>query len=276
MKKIALIFAFLMAALILSGCATNNSAEYEREIQELQDRITELEAKVAEYETSSDLPFEVQDDEVNPVMVSTQSNDAHQAMMDYLSKQAGSNDYDNWMEVAKCEQATENHLLTVAKKCVAHSYNGLAEQISSNSSATGEVMAELASSNNYDILAVVAQSPHSDETALKLVASKCRGHDWPELAKKIETNPNTTESVMTELSLTNSYDILAVVTQSKKSNELALQNVAKKCVYYDWPMLAQKIANNPNATVSVLQILGNSTYSSVASVGHKAIEKMLP
>ena len=143
------------------------------------------------------------------------------AILKHMDEQLRSNHPASWLEVAKCEFATENHLLGVAKKCATinryitnlankEKQIEIANALSENSATTDAVMAELVNSRFPDVWKVVALSNKSGEKALLAVAKKCatincystysaNKEKQIEIANALSENLATTDAVMAEL-----------------------------------------------------------------------------
>lgn len=146
--------------MVLSGCSGNEAeqdslrqeverlqyvetenAELKQEVQQLQSELSQDANQELENNEDSDV---APSNEVNPSNDVNMSESVTQDMLDYLSAQLQSSNYTDWNEVAKCDYATEQHLLEVAKKCACIG-NGedwassIAESISNNPACTGKV-----------------------------------------------------------------------------------------------------------------------------------------
>ena len=87
------------------------------------------------------------------------------AILKHMDEQLRSNHPASWLEVAKCEFATENHLLGVAKKCATinryitnladkEKQIEIANALSENLATTDAVMAELFNSRFPDVQSI--------------------------------------------------------------------------------------------------------------------------
>ena len=105
-------------------------------------------------------------------------------MSRYLYKLLESNDYNDWLNVATCKNATLDHLLNCAQKCASikdtsqrlddkASAINIAEALISNKKATSEVVKELANSEFREVWKVIASATCNDSDSLVVLAQKC-------------------------------------------------------------------------------------------------------
>ena len=226
-KTIALFIICLMAIMSLTACGGTNAtelAELRKQVNSLEARVSELESNVSEeatFEEETTVSKGTTFEEETIVSKETVESSSNQQLLQYMDKQLRSNRPDSWLEVAKCEFATEDHLLAVAKKCATincYSTNSadkekqieIANALSENSATTDAVMAELVNSRFPDVWKAVASSNKSGEKALLAVAKKCATincystnsadkEKQIEIANALSENSATTDAVMAEL-----------------------------------------------------------------------------
>lgn len=234
-KVIALMIALLM---VLSGCSGNEAEldslrqEAERlqqvetenvELKQEVERLHQVETENAElkqeveelqeelYRMQNPEPDDNEELAVDPSKEVKPSDSLAQDMLDYLDAQVQSNEYEDWNGVAKCDYATEQHLLEVAKKCATIKDAGssdwavsIAENISNNPACTGKALKELANSENMEVWFEAAESDYADEESLIAVAKSCASITTNEseafnLAISIRDNPACTSKALKEL-----------------------------------------------------------------------------
>lgn len=112
MKKLIALLLALVMAMSLAACCCN----CDEQIAVLHQEITTLKAQIDE--KNQTIPEEtVPEETVLHESIPTENQDV--VREDFLAKLANSDNPDNWLEVAKCNFATEKLLLEVAKKCAA-------------------------------------------------------------------------------------------------------------------------------------------------------------
>ncbi len=323
-KNVTLLMVCLMALVFtLTGCGASTSevSALRQQVADLEEQVDELEGKQILYEEmisnlqadmTKDASEEVAElsEEVgkNEECREEKSEEEIQNLMEYLDKQINSNKVENWIEVAECEYATEDHLKQIAQKCVTINYyegyyshaekgqNELADAIMNNSAITDEVLRELLNSQYESIWLKVITSPKCSEITLYEVASKCVKIDYYEgyyshaekgqmlFADEILKSRVLTDSVVRKLLDSEFPSIWFKALESDKCSEETLILAAQKCVainYYEGYYshaengqlaMANLILENPALTENVLKEFANSEYSSVVSLGHQNIE----
>lgn len=186
MRLLALVVA---NALLLCGCCTCDT-----QVEQLQQQVTELESQLTAITVTE--PYEPSTDE---------SDD----MSSFLDVLLNSNEYTDLESVATCEEATLDHLLRCAEKCVCTVKNEywarrIAKKLVSHSNATGDVVKVLSNSKYSLVWFEIADADCNDDESLVAVAKKCSNIDDDpyrarETAKKLVSHPNFTAEVAMEL-----------------------------------------------------------------------------
>ena len=221
-KTISLVIICLLAIMSLTACgSTSEIDELQQQVKALETRVSELENSERIIEDSEEVSTSTGETTSNSTEITESNANSNQQIQEYLDNQLNSNNPDNWLEIAQCDFATEEHLLAVAKKCATLNYYATYSQdkskqieivnaLSENSATTDTVMAELVSSRYPEVWKAVALSSKSGETALLAVAKKCATLNYYatyrqdesmqiEIANALSENSATTPTVMAEL-----------------------------------------------------------------------------
>ncbi len=330
MKKIfSLLIIGLLTIMSFTACGSTNSDELNelrQHVEALETRISELEknensveepnfkeeitsdsSEIAEgSENSTEESNFAEETASNSTEIVESNENSNQQMLEYLDAQIESNNPANWLEIAKCDSATETHLLAVAKKCATLNYYTtidsnkskqieIANALSENSATTDAVMKELVVSKYPEVWEVVACSNKSGEKALLDVAKKCATLNYYatidsnktkqiEITNALSENSATTDDIMKELVTSKYPEVWKAVACSSKSGEKTLLAVAKKCAtlnYYATTHsnrkkqieIANALSENSATTAAVMKELVVSTYPEVVSIAHKWIEQ---
>ena len=278
MKKLLLLLIALSMVLGLCGCCTCDCTEQLASLQQEVSSLKEQLDKQKDTVPAESTPIETTPVESAPIesipIESVSADDIDIALLEVLTNQANSNNYNQCCAVAECEYATEDHLKAVANYAVTNGKSDLASKVIDNPNTTSAVMEKLSTSTGKTILLHVAESSKANETSLLNVASYAVTNGNSALASKVIDNPNTTSAVMEKLSTSKNYNILLYVAKSSKANETSLLNTASYAVDYGKTDLAAKVIDNPNTTLDVLVKLSTSSYSDVANMAHEAIEQL--
>ena len=229
MKKrlLALVVAI---ALLLCGCCTCDT-----QVEQLQQRVTELENRLAAITVTEPAPTEPAPTEPAPTepaltepAPTEPASDESSDMSRFLDNLLESNNHADWLSVATCKEATLDHLLRCAQKCasITSSYttaHNIADALVSNPKATGKVVEALANSVYPGVWLRIASADCNDVNSLILVAQKCA-------------------------SITSSYTTA-----------------------YN---IADALVSNPKFTAQVAMELSNSEHTSVKNLAHQALESL--
>ena len=227
-KVIALILVTLMVTTPLAGCSSSSEvAELRQEVENLQSELSQLKEQLSETQSTT---LDAESLEASTETFQTVTSER----LDYLTTRLKSNYYEDWKDVVTCDYATEEHLLTVAKKCATikgGSYEEswatrIATRICTNPATTGAVIKELSNSIWYEVWNIAAKSTYADEEALIAIAKKCA---------TIQGN-SYRESLATNIAIT--------------------------------------ICENHAVTNRVLKELANSNFATVTTIAHEELEKM--
>ena len=166
-KTISLLIICLLAIMSLTACRSANTDE----LDELRQQVEALETKISELEknkNSTENPNSTEETTSDSPEITESSVNSNQQILEYLDAQIKSDNPTNWLEIAKCDFATETHLLAVAKKCAALDYYRttqadrekqieITNALSKNSATTDAVMTELVVSRFPEVVSIAHQ-----------------------------------------------------------------------------------------------------------------------
>lgn len=321
-KKFVLVFAtmlVLMCTLTACGTSSEELKNLQEELTSMENRIIQLEDKLEYYDNvisglqANSATVTENSDQSSDTDISEEqiSNEELQQLMDYLDQQVASSDVENWIEVANCPYATENHLLIVAENCVnMASYNGYYSQaengqnvvvdaILSNPQLTDNVLKELTKSEYVSIWLKVLGSDKCYGSTLFDIATNCVNMDSYDgyysqaengqniIVDAILEAPALDDGVLRKLLESEYESIWIKALSSDKCSEETLIEAAQKCVALDsyngyyyraeegQLLIAEAILQNSAITENVLAEFANSEYPSIVSLGHQNIESLV-
>lgn len=239
-RTIALFLTCCLMVMSLAACGNTDTAE----LEELRGRVEELEKKVAKYEgkksdtmatedaKQEETTQESEDDfqqstavaqTTEKVSAEITEQEQSEVLQKYLEEQLASNNPQNWLWVAECEYATEEHLIQVAEQVVVIDYYSgetknkekaveITRALSANFNTTDDIMEKVVESKFPDVWEVVAKSEKAREKALLKVATRIAGINYysgevrneektTEIAKVLVANPKVTAEALQKLSI---------------------------------------------------------------------------
>lgn len=329
MRKVALVFVtmfVLMCTLTACGTSSEEVANLKKELDTMESRVASLEDKLECYDSlSSDIQDQSSTDTPEITVTPTKTADIQadtkasedkmneeelQELMNYLDEQVVSADVENWIEVANCAYATEDHLMTIAENCVNLNYykgyyseaetgqNDIVDALLTNPQLTDNVLKELSKSEYPSIWLKVIGSSKCSSTTLSDVATNCVNLNYYQgyyskaeagqnmLADEILKSSAMNDEIVKKLLESDYPSIWLKALSSDKCSEETLIEATKKCVAINCYaglysraeegqlLLAEAILQNPAITQNVLAEFVNSDYPSIVSLGHQNIETL--
>lgn len=139
MKKCITLVLVVVMMMSLTACCT---CDCDEQIAQLQQEVSALKAQLEERNqmvSVETIPEETATKE-------TLSEEEYENLMVALNNQVNSGTYENLCAVAKCEYATEEHLMKLAEYTVKWNYSYLAKLIIDNPATTVDVLLKLTES----------------------------------------------------------------------------------------------------------------------------------
>ena len=308
MKK-RLVVLIVALIFLLCGCCTCDA-----QMEQLNQRITELESQLAAIEiteatepanelATEPAPEVATEPATEPVTepepeVATEpvtnattepTSDENSDMSKFLDALLASNDYADWLSVATCKEATLDHLLRCAKKCVSIEYDGdmaykIAYGLVEHPNATGDVIEILCNSRYYRVLILLATADCNDASSLATIAKKCvsiyyDGDSAYKIAYGLVNHPNATGDVIKILCDSRYYRVWLLLSTADCNDASSLAAIAKKCasIENDGDMaykIAAGLVKAQTFNAEVAMELSNSKYTRVKELAHQALESL--
>lgn len=257
MGKLVLAFASFWVRICLKVCKSTETEELWKLIELLENRTIQLESNEKVVTTSAK--------RINRAAISAK------AIKRYLDNKSRSQSPDDWMEIARCDIATEEQLMRIAKGCINLYYyysdsKSMAKQLEiakalyENPNVTANVMAELRTSSYITVVAV--------------------GHQWIEQYLKKQEAKNDENAMFKMMqyldnqALSREPDNWISVAKCDFATETHLVQVAEKCVGLDDKQsierqveIAKALEKNPQTTEAVMEKLTESQCKEVKEIG---------
>ena len=156
-KKIFAITYSLLLMVNLTACAG------ETDVIELQKRVTCLENRVQALENAKTeiSDFNTESTNIETYAETTDRTDSSEEIVDiiaYLDKQIELKDSSSMLEVARCEQATESHLISAAQYCIDYGYSttaiDIAEEVLNNPNCTKNVAMKFSEASSSTLVSL--------------------------------------------------------------------------------------------------------------------------